>query len=484
MKKKVVKRVIALLAVSVLSVGVLAGCGNTAATDATSDNTVVTEETKEDTETVSDIVADTTEYKVVVIAGPGIDAEGNVSLLGNAAVARDQGYIEEELNAIGYTADYVGFQSAGVGANEALAAKEADIAIYGDFPAITYVAGGNEAKIIAGNTTRNQLGIFARDGINSVEDLKGKKVATMFGTTAYLYLSNQLNEAGLTIDDIEVVNATVDAISLYLTGEVDAIANSPQLYWGVTANGGQGNEVAINGDKEDLASYNVVIARTEFLDANPEVEKALVKALKRGYEWANAFISTISNRDIDSYSYLINETRTDEVLMNVRDYKSEIGVLAYSESNEKIINKLLREYDLEFHPLMVCDTYAYLSKTHPLADREELSLEELSDYPCVLFEQTNDAEFYLSEEALSGYEFKKILRSNDRATSCEMMAMLNGFAIGTGIMIESNALKDAFVSIKLKEEDPLTIGYIVKKNHLLSDFGKLYISELEKYETK
>lgn len=288
MKKKVVKRVIALLAVSVLSVGVLAGCGNTAATDATSDNTAVTEETKEDTETVSDIVADTTEYKVVVIAGPGIDAEGNVSLLGNAAVARDQGYIEEELNAIGYTSDYVGFQSAGVGANEALAAKEADIAIYGDFPAITYVAGGNEAKIIAGNTTRNQLGIFARDGINSVEDLKGKKVATMFGTTAYLYLSNQLNEAGLTIDDIEVVNATVDAISLYLTGEVDAIANSPQLYWGVTANGGQGNEIAINGDKEDLSSYNVVIARTEFLDANPEVEKALVKALKRGYEWANA----------------------------------------------------------------------------------------------------------------------------------------------------------------------------------------------------
>jgi len=198
----------------------------------------------------------------------------------------------------------------------------------------------------------------------------------------------------------------------------------------------------------------------------------------------HAFISTISNRDIDSYSYLINETRTDEVLMNVRDYKSEIGVLAYSESNEKIINKLFREYDLEFHPLMVCDTYAYLSKTHPLADREELSLEELSDYPCVLFEQTNDAEFYLSEEALSGYEFKKILRSNDRATSCEMMAMLNGFAIGTGIMIESNALKDAFVSIKLKEEDPLTIGYIVKKNHLLSDFGKLYISELEKYGTK
>ena len=132
---------------------------------------------------------------------------------------------------------------------------------------------------------------------------------------------------------------------------------------------------------------------------------------------------------------------------------------------------------------MVCDTYAYLSKSHPLADRSELSVEDLKDYPCVTFDQTNETEFYLSEEALSGYEFKRGIRSNDRATSCEIITMLNGFAIGTGIMIDSNALLDTFVSIKLKEEDPLTIGYIIKKKHVLSEFGKVYVKELEKYKT-
>lgn len=131
---------------------------------------------------------------------------------------------------------------------------------------------------------------------------------------------------------------------------------------------------------------------------------------------------------------------------------------------------------------MICDTYAYLSKNHPLADREELSLEDLREYPCVSFDQTSETEFYLSEEALSGYSFEKIIRSNDRATSCEILTMLNGFAIGTGIMIDSYALKDSFVSIKLKEEDPLTIGYITKKKHVLSDFGRMYVEELEKYK--
>lgn len=197
----------------------------------------------------------------------------------------------------------------------------------------------------------------------------------------------------------------------------------------------------------------------------------------------HAFVRSIEKRGADAFSYLIKETRTDEVLLNVRDYKSEIGVLAYSENNKNVINKLFREYGLEFHPLVVCDTYAYLHKNHPLADRKELSIEELQEYPCVAFDQTNETEIYLSEEALSGYEFKKVIRSNDRATSCEILTMLNGFAIGTGMMIESNALQDVFVSVKLKEEDPLTIGYIIKKNHSLSEFGKLYIEELEKYKT-
>ena len=35
---------------------------------------------------------------------------------------------------------------------------------------------------------------------------------------------------------------------------------------------------------------------------------------------------------------------------------------------------------------------------------------------------------------------------------------------------------------KLKEEDPLTIGYIVRENHEMSDIGKTYIEEILKYK--
>ena len=62
------------------------------------------------------------------------------------------------------------------------------------------------------------------------------------------------------------------------------------------------------------------------------------------------------------------------------------------------------------------------------------------------------------------------------------MTALNGYSIGTGNMIDSLALKEGIIAIKLKEEDPLTIGYIVKMNHKLSDIAEQYIQELLKYK--
>ena len=86
------------------------------------------------------------------------------------------------------------------------------------------------------------------------------------------------------------------------------------------------------------------------------------------------------------------------------------------------------------------------------------------------------------EEALGEYDFVKRIKSNDRATSMEIIAGMNGFSIGTGIMTESVAISNDLVCIKLKEDDPLTIGYIIRTGHILSEIGQKYIEEIEKYK--
>lgn len=62
------------------------------------------------------------------------------------------------------------------------------------------------------------------------------------------------------------------------------------------------------------------------------------------------------------------------------------------------------------------------------------------------------------------------------------MASLNGYSIGTGNIVDSLALKNDIIAVKLKEEDPLMIGYITRENHMLTDIGKAYIQELQKYK--
>ncbi len=195
-----------------------------------------------------------------------------------------------------------------------------------------------------------------------------------------------------------------------------------------------------------------------------------------------AFTEVIKKNYPDKFIFSIHETKTKDILEDVKNMKSEVGIISFSRTNEDLIKKLIKEYGLEFTPLMVKETYAYVWKDHKFAGRDEISIEELSEYPCVSFDQSNDSNFYLTEEAMADYDFDKMIKSDDRATTMELIAELHGYSIGTGLLTGEDVILDGFRSIKLKEEDPLTIGYIVRKGSEMSTYGEAYVEELMKYK--
>lgn len=195
-----------------------------------------------------------------------------------------------------------------------------------------------------------------------------------------------------------------------------------------------------------------------------------------------AFTNVIRKMKPDKYVFSIHETKTKEVLDDVRHFNSEVGIISFSDSNESVIKKLMRDYGLEFVPLLKRETYVYLWKNHELATRTEVSLEEMKDYPCVSFDQSSDSNFYLTEEAMADYHFDKMIKSDDRATTMEILAELGGYSIGSGMLSKEDAILQGLVAVKLKEEDPLVIGYIVRKGSSLSRYGQAYIEELRKYK--
>ena len=128
------------------------------------------------------------------------------------------------------------------------------------------------------------------------------------------------------------------------------------------------------------------------------------------------------------------------------------------------------------------EIYYFHTKDGEYYGRETVSLEELRDLPCVSFDQSDDSNFYLTEEAMANYDFDKMIRSDDRATTMEIIADLGGYSIGSGMLSGDDVILQGLVSVKLKEEDPLVIGYITRKGSELSQYGKAYVEELLKYK--
>lgn len=231
--------------------------------------------------------------------------------------------------------------------------------------------------------------------------------------------------------------------------------------------------------KKAVGQYAVLEDR--YLSRDSDKERFSVST--QHYNFAiRAFTDVIREIEPDKFIFSIHETKTKEVLEDVRSLKSEVGIVSFSGSNKTLIKKLLRDYQLVFTPLMKRDTFVYVWKDHPFAGRDEISIEEMKDYPCVSFDQSDDSNFYLTEEAMADYAFDKMIKSDDRATTMEIIAELDGYSIGTGMLSGTNAILQGLVAIKLKEEDPLTIGYITRKGSTLSVYGRKYIDELMKYK--
>ncbi len=245
--------------------------------------------------------------------------------------------------------------------------------------------------------------------------------------------------------------------------------------------------ISLTEDGREFLSYaKKVVAQYEVLEdryISVGRDKEQFSVSTQHYNFAiKSFTEVIKQFEPEKFLFSIHETRTSEVLENVRDFKSEIGIVSYSGANEALIKKLIREYQLEFTPLMRRETYIYFWKNHKLAKRKTISLEELKTYPCISFDQSDDSNFYLTEEAMADYDYDKMIKSDDRATTMELIATLGGYSIGSGMLSGDDAVLKGLVSVKLKEEDPLTIGYIVRRGSNLSKYGEAYISEIEKYK--
>lgn len=194
----------------------------------------------------------------------------------------------------------------------------------------------------------------------------------------------------------------------------------------------------------------------------------------------NAFVDLIQQYGQEEYDFSLRETQTYEIIEDVAKMKSEIGILFLNEFNEKVLRKLMKANDLEFHPLFTARPHVFISRRHPLADHMIITNEELEAYPYLSFEQGEHNSFYFSEEIFSTTERKKNIRVRDRATLFNLLIGLNGYTVCSGV-IDRNLNGEDIIAVPLQDESEMQIGYLTHRRGMRSRLGETYLAFLKEY---
>lgn len=148
----------------------------------------------------------------------------------------------------------------------------------------------------------------------------------------------------------------------------------------------------------------------------------------------NAFVDVVNKYDANIYSFILRETQTGEIIDDVANGRSELGILYLFEQNEDVLTKLFKKNDLVFEEIFKASPHVFISKNHPLANNEIITLEELKPYPYLVYEQGKRNSFYFSEEFLSVLDMPKNIQVRDRATLFNLAIGLNGFTVSSGVI--------------------------------------------------
>ncbi|KAB7670759.1 LysR family transcriptional regulator [Bacillus sp. B1-b2] len=242
--------------------------------------------------------------------------------------------------------------------------------------------------------------------------------------------------------------------------------------------------ISLSSDGAEFLGYaRQVIEQTELLERryfDTAPSQQLFAVSTQHYAFAvNAFVEMIKNYGEEKYQFTLRETRTYEIIEDVKQLRSEIGILYVSSFNEKVMMQLLKEQGLVFHELFKASPHIFVSSQNPLAKKASVTLEDLEEYPRLSFEQGEFNSFYYAEEIHSTIPSKKSIQVSDRATLFNLLIGLNGYTISTGILSE-DLNGSNIISVPLEEKEVITVGWVVNRKTNLSKMAKVYLKELHK----
>ncbi len=199
-------------------------------------------------------------------------------------VGINKGYFKEE----GLDVKLVSFSS-GPPSIAALEAGDIDISFLGHGATTFLMAGKADVIAVDSLSYAEQILAHSDSGIETVIDLKGKKIATPLGTSGENFLDIVLDRYGVNREEMEVINYDVNgAVTAFINGSVDAISIWAPYTNEVRSKLGN-SQVKTIIDCVDLKGELYLpmswVSTDSYIASNPEKIELFVKALYKSLDY-------------------------------------------------------------------------------------------------------------------------------------------------------------------------------------------------------
>lgn len=225
-----------------------------------------------------------------------------------------------------------------------------------------------------------------------------------------------------------------------------------------------------------------ILAQVELLEnrylANDSNEKHF-SISSQHYDFLAIIMSQMIHDFPEYEDFRIFESTTLNVIKDVEQYRSEIGILLFNESNQAGLSRLLENGELEYEELTTFRTHIFMGVQHPLATKKEIHLDDLHDFAQVRFTQETNNYTYFAEDLIDFPGISQVIHTSDRATLTGILQRTNAYGSGSGLV--ENPQNQGIVLIPLVDSPENMMVMIKKKKRKISAIGTAFLTNLKQY---
>ena len=185
-------------------------------------------------------------------------------------------------------------------------------------------------------------------------------------------------------------------------------------------------------------------------------------------------INKAEDKGLDSYYIRLLDADTLQVINDVTEGNSEVGIISYTDHNKTYIMRELDKANLDCYEIMSRPLMVFIRGGHPLAHKREVTMKDLEPYPYASIWQSKSSQYYFTEEGIFLPSNKKKIHVSDSGAMRVLLRETNAFAMGTGVM-PSDVSRAETCAVEVVDAPITSICWIRRKGMEISEPAKEFL---------